>query len=215
MLMTTYSFDVVAMGNLLSHRCVPVGCFHVFDSRCLQMAPVRQSRDHSVPRFLANRLRGQSTDHLLTNGQRGAVILSHGFITKRPLIRHQVQIARQQGTRWAIHLPSYRGSRCLTAQWSRCFQVLWYSCLTAQWSKCLMMWSPSLLTVSHSSWSTVWRSTLLMQWLSISAVWLLPMSYRIHGMGQEGPWGQFWTSQAAVRIGGWETETIFRCPYKG
>ena len=51
LLITTYLFHVVAMGNVLSYRCVPVGCFHVFVSRCLQMAPVWQSREHTAPRF--------------------------------------------------------------------------------------------------------------------------------------------------------------------
>ena len=97
------------MGNLLSHRCVPVHCFHVFDSRCLQTAPVRQSREHSVPRFLANRLRGQSSDLLLTNGQCGTVILSHGFGINRCFDPQSAQIAGQQGTGWTIHLPGCRG----------------------------------------------------------------------------------------------------------
>ena len=97
------------MGNLLSHQCVPVGCLHVLVSRCLQTAPVRQSREHSVPRFLANRLRGQSSDLSLTNGQCGTVILSHGFEVNRCFDPPSEQIAGQQGTGWTIHLPGCRG----------------------------------------------------------------------------------------------------------
>ena len=102
LLMTNTFIHIVAMGNLLSHRCVPVRCFHVFDSRCLQTAPVRQSREHGVPRFLANRLRGQSSDLSLTNGQCGTVILSHGFEINRCFDPPSVQIAGQQGTGWSM-----------------------------------------------------------------------------------------------------------------
>ena len=100
---------VVAMGNLLSHRCVPVRCLQVFVSRCLQTAPVRKSREHGVPRFLANRLCGQSSDLSLTNGQCGTVILSHGFEINKCCDPQSAQIAAQQGTGWTVHLPGCRG----------------------------------------------------------------------------------------------------------
>ena len=93
---------VVAMGNLLLHRCVPVSCLHVFVSRCLQMVPVRQSREHGVPGFLANRLCGQSPDLSLTNGQCGTVILSHDFEINRCCDPQSAQIVGQQGTGWLM-----------------------------------------------------------------------------------------------------------------
>ena len=93
---------VVAMGNLLSHWCVPAGCLHVFVLRCLQMAPVRQSREYGVPRFLANRLSGQSSDLSLTNGQCDSVILSHSFEINICYDPQSAQIAGQQGTGWSM-----------------------------------------------------------------------------------------------------------------